>query len=237
MDGGLALFPSRAELAAEIAALPPTRTHLTVAEAFGQPWPVWRDSVRGPVKWRPIQKADARRWFDQAEAWSSRQALPGRGRAALAVLRAMLFRFLNWRTGRLDPSYEGLALAAGFCRAHIAEALRQLRLLGIIGWHRRCQPSTGADGRFELHQETNAYHINPPSHWRGYEVPAAEAPPVPAPDTWGAAPPLPDLFDAIRAGADVALADKLAMAEQDAAAGDPFAATLARHYRDRQGDG
>ena len=108
---------------------------------------------------------------------------------ALAVLHALIFDFLNHRTGRLDPSYAAIAAKAGVCVRTVATALKRLRELGILNWVRRCAESW-ADGRFVLEQETNAYAVLPESQWRGYRPPP-EPPAAPWPDTWGAIPPMP----------------------------------------------
>ena len=39
---------------------------------------------------------------------------------ALAVLHALIFDFLNHRTGRLDPSYAAIAAKAGVCVRTVA---------------------------------------------------------------------------------------------------------------------
>jgi hypothetical protein len=138
------------------------------------------------------------------------------------VLHALIFDFLNHRTGRLDPSYAAIAAKAGVCVRTVATALRRLRELGILNWVRRCAESW-RDGRFVLEQETNAYAVLPESQWRGYRSPP-EPPAAPWPDTWGAIPPLPSVL------AQAALAGDLAGKVQ-ALAGDPkdgLAAALAR---------
>lgn len=226
-------FARVSEIAAELAApLPPGyRATTSIREAFGlAPWPVWRGSEKAPVKWVPIQKAQARKWFEKAERWARLEALPGQGRAALEVLRALMFRFLNWKSGRLDPAYETIAKACRYKRSAVAEALKALHRLGIITWRRRCHATTGKDGRFALEQETNAYVILPPSQWVGFKD-EQPAPPPPEPDTWGAAPEVPEVVEQIATAVTegASLRTKLGLAEIDPA--DPFAATLARHYR------
>ena len=119
---------------------------------------------------------------------------PGRhggavGHTALQVLHALIFDFLNHRTGRLDPCYEAIAHKAGVCVRAVATALARLRELGILNWVRRCAESW-RDGRFVLEQQTNAYAVLPDSQWRGYRPPAE--PPAPAPGTWGEPAPMPD---------------------------------------------
>ena len=52
------------------------------------------------------------------------------GHTALAVLHALIFDFLNHRTGRLDPSYAAIAAKAGVCVRTVASALQRLKALG-----------------------------------------------------------------------------------------------------------
>jgi hypothetical protein len=189
MPEALALdFPTLAEIEAELRSLPPIGVNIHAAMRYA-PWPIWRGSKKTPTKWVPIQKADAAKWLRMAEEWPRLDELPGRGHLALLVLNKLLFKFLNWKTGRLDPSYEGIARACRRSRSAVAEALKQLRRLGLLAWCRRCHEITGKDGRFSLAQETNAYFVLPPSHWTGFQPKQQEEPP--APETWGATPPLP----------------------------------------------
>ncbi len=82
----------------------------------------------------------------------------------MAVLHCFHFDFLNYTTGRLDPSYEGIARMTGLARSTVAAAIARLKRLGIINWVRRCA-KTYEGGVFTLRQETNAYAVLPPSHW------------------------------------------------------------------------
>ena len=107
------------------------------------------------------------------------------------MLHALIFDFLNHRTGRLDPSYAAIAHKAGVCVRTVATALKHLRELGILNWVRRCAESW-RDGRFVLEQETNAYGLLPESQWRGYRPP--QEPPAPAPGTWGDPAPMPSVL-------------------------------------------
>jgi CRP-like cAMP-binding protein len=80
---------------------------------------------------------------------------PGRhggiiGRTALAALYALLFDFLNHRTGRLDPSLDAIATKAGCCRRAVVDALARLRDLGLLARRRRCEETRDAEGRFRL---------------------------------------------------------------------------------------
>jgi hypothetical protein len=120
------------------------------------------------------------------------------GHAALQVLHALIFDFLNFSSGQLDPSYPEIARAANVCERTVASALKRLRELGILNWVRRCAESW-RDGRFMLEQKSNAYAVLPATQWHGYRPPP-EAPP-PARGTWGDHPPLPStLAEAVTEG-------------------------------------
>ncbi len=97
-------------------------------------------------------------------------------------MHALIFGFLDFRTGQLDPGYAALAREACISIRSVARGLQNLKLAGVLNWVRRCAESW-KDGRFALEQETNAYAILPASQWRGYREPP-EAPP-PQPGTWG----------------------------------------------------
>jgi hypothetical protein len=155
---------------------------------------VWSDSTTTPIRFQPMPKKAVVRLWHRARDFDRGTHQPGRhggavGHVGLAVLHALIFDFLNHRTGRLDPSYAAIAAKAGVCVRTVATALARLRALGILNWVRRCAESW-RDGRFVLEQETNAYAVLPEGQWRGYRPPP-EPPTAPWPDTWGAAPPMP----------------------------------------------
>jgi hypothetical protein len=151
------------------------------------PSPVWRDSTTADVKFQPMPKKRAVKLWHRAREFERQTRQPGKqdgaiGRNGLAVLHAMIFGFLDFRTGQLDPGYATLAREACISIRSVARGLQNLKLVGVLNWVRRCAASF-KDGRFTLEQETNAYAILPSSQWRGFaETP--EAPP-PAPGTWG----------------------------------------------------
>jgi hypothetical protein len=58
-------------------------------------------------------------------------------RADLHVLRALLFRFHNCRTGLCFPSYDAIAAAAKVCRATVGAAIRRLEACGLLTWRHR----------------------------------------------------------------------------------------------------
>ena len=160
------------------------------------PWPVWAGSTTKPIRFAPMPKKAAVRLWHRARDFDRGTHEAGKhggavGPTALAVLHALIFDFLNHRTGRLDPSYVAIAHKAGVCVRTVATALKRLRELGVLNWVRRCAESW-RDGRFVLEQETNAYAVLPESQWRGYRTP--QEPPAPAPGTWGDPPPMPSVL-------------------------------------------
>ncbi len=160
-------------------------------------WPVWSGSFRDEVRFAPMPKKKALKLYHQARAWN-RQKHAGRyggsiGSAAMRVLECLIFDFLNFATGRLDPGYKAIAQKTGLGRSTVAVALARLKQLGIIHWARRCCQDQDGAGRYIMRQETNAYAILPASQWRGYADPTRSPPPHPS--TWGATPPLPPLIE------------------------------------------
>jgi len=155
--------------------------------------PVWSGSIRQEVRFQPMPKKAAVKLWHRARDFDRQTHRAGQhggalGHAALQVLHALIFDFLNYATGQLDPSYAAIARKAGVCQRTVASALVRLRGLGLLHWVRRCAQRI-EDGRCRLEQETNAYAVRPPSQWRGYSPPV-EAP-APMPGTWGDHPPLP----------------------------------------------
>jgi len=198
-------------------------------------WPVWRDSTTSEVKFQPLPKKEAAKRWHKAKRFDCQTHQPGKhggaiGRTALEVLRVLLFEFLDYTTGCLEPSYEEIAKKAGVCRRAVAEALRRLKALGLLYWQRRSRPEADGNGGFRLVQETNAYASLPPSQWRGYYEPPTAPPP--APGTWGDHPPLPDqIAQAAEEMRTQPGAHRTALSLLDADPGDPLAAALARFGR------
>jgi len=165
--------------------------------------PVWSNSAREEIKFAPMPKREAVRIYHHARhfARQTRRPIANAGgfvrvregtikRSTLAVLHALLFDFLNYKTGRLDPSYQAIAEKAGVSVCTVWRALVALRDCGVLSWVRRCRESY-EDRRYILEQETNAYGVAPASQWRGYRQPPPD--PGPAPGTWGKTPPLTSL--------------------------------------------
>jgi hypothetical protein len=146
------------------------------------------------VRFVALSRKVAAKLWHKARRWDRETRKSGRhggiiGRTALATLYALLFDFLNHRTGRIDPSLDAIAYKAGCCRRTVVDALARLRDLGLLAWQRRCEETRDAEGRFRLRQRTNAYAVLPPSQWRGYRD---NDPPPPFPDTLGAPERVPD---------------------------------------------
>jgi helix-turn-helix protein len=111
-----------------------------------------------------MPKRDAVRFWHKARELERRSRTAGRqdgrlGRNGLAVLHALIFDFLNHKTGRLDPAYEDLAKAAAISVRSVARGIQKLREAGILSWVRRCIADQDETGRFVLRQISNAYEI------------------------------------------------------------------------------
>lgn len=202
-------------------------------------WPVWSDSTTKEVKFAPLPKKRAVKLWHEARRFERQTRLPGRqdgalGRNGLAVLHALVFDFLNFASGRLDPSYAAIAGKANISLRSVARGLQKLRAAGVLNWLRRCAEAW-RDGRFSLEQDTNAYAVLPSTQWRGYR--AEPAPQPPCPGTWGDHPPLPCLLDQVhelhQAGASMSsMLDRLGSDP-----GDGLAAALERLGRAMLGAG
>jgi hypothetical protein len=95
-------------------------------------WPVWSDSARSEVRFHPIPKKAATRLWHRARDFdrqTRRKAHHGGavGHSALQVLHTLIFDFLNFRSGRLDPSYAAIARKANVCERTVAAMMRTIR--------------------------------------------------------------------------------------------------------------
>lgn len=177
-------------------------------------WPHWHNSLpceqhRWPA---PPRRKEARQLYEAARAHDRKTG--ALGLKGLAVFYSLLFDFLCFRTGRLDPSGNAIAEKASVSDATVWRALARLEAAGFIERVRRV--ARGIDGA--IRQITNAYSVRDPS-------PAA--PIIPEGATWGDHPPtgspLELCRDVIRQGGDMAA--KVAALESEAS---PLAAALAR---------
>lgn len=189
---------------------------------------VWSGSTTAEVKFAALSKKDAAKIYYRArdferktaitrvDAYGKRTTQGKVSRMGLLVLHSLLFDFLNYKSGRLDPSWQAIAAAACVSRASVHRALVKLKACGILNWVRRCT-GTMDESRFVLAQDSNAYGVNPPGQWKGYSAPPEAPPPDPA--GWGAVPALPplgllagDSRNQIQAALDGGGGDKLALA-------------------------
>ena len=125
-----------------------------------------------------------------AESYERTEKAPGRrngrlGYTGLAVLRALLLRFMNSRNGLCCPSYTALQACTGLCRQAIADALARLEHAGIVRIVRRIareritrlSPFTGEPETIVTTlQQSNLYNFGPPQPGR-----LALPPPKPRP--------------------------------------------------------
>ena len=195
---------------------------------------VWSGSTTQEVQFTPLSKKIVRQLYYRARTWDAATRTKRKhggiiGRPAVAVLHSLIFDFLNAKTGRLDPSYEGLAKKSGYSRATVAVALRRLRDAGIITWLRRCVAEM-RDGRFVLAQERNAYSILAENFWKGYRAPLT-MPATPQPGTWGDHPPLPGTLAQAVADQALGLSQCSVITALEADPSDGLAAALARMGR------
>jgi hypothetical protein len=202
--------------------------------------PVWKGSAREEITFAPMPKREAVKiWHDARRFESQTRGGGGKGcihyngkisRVGLMVLQALLFDFLNYKSGRLDPCYSSIAEKAGVSISSVYRSLVRLRDAGIINWVKRCSASYD-DGRYILAQDSNAYGVAPPSQWKGYRRPPD--PPPPDPGAWGASPPLPPVLS--QAAALLAAGDnRQAQAIMESDPGDKLAAAVARFGRARR---
>lgn len=201
-------------------------------------WPVWADSTTKEVIFQPLPKKKAVKIWHRARDFDRKTSKAGHhggavGPAALQVLHTLIFDFLDYATGQLDPGYAAIAKKANVCMRTVATAVKRLRALGILNWLRRCREERTDDGSFALKQETNAYAVLPPSHWKGYSEPD-EAPP-PERGTWGDYPPLPSVLElaVTEQSAGGTLRGVIGILDSDP--GDGLAGALARLGRAIQG--
>ena len=192
--------------------------------------PAWHDSFSLPVIFQPIPRKKAAAIWNKARRLDMKTSRKGRhggmiGRSALTVLSVLIFDFLDYATGRLDPSHAAIARKAHMCERTVQNALNRLRSLGILNWLRRCQKEFGPWGVRHC-QDTSAYQLCADA-----PILTKEDPPSPLPHEWGAVPPLPDAMmqavEAMRAGDR-----KTMLAALEANPGDELAQLWAGFYRE-----
>lgn len=100
------------------------------------------------------------------------------GYTGLKVLKALL-SLIDYRTGRLEPSYVAISERTKLSISAVAAALKRLVASGFLVIQRRCEPTGNEGPGPRLRQITNAYRVElPPLAARTLRT----APPAPMPD-------------------------------------------------------
>jgi hypothetical protein len=80
--------------------------------------------------------------------------------SGVRVLKIMLEKFLDFRTGQLDPAVKGIATVTGYTYKTVHAALKRLAAHGFLDWVRRSQRTANAGGAGpQREQVSNAYHF------------------------------------------------------------------------------
>lgn len=176
--------------------------------------PVRRNSYHAGEResqvWRPIDPREIGARMKAAEHFDRVNKQPGKkngplGHVALEVLRE-LYRLVDYKTGRLDPSIAYLQEKLRRSRVAVVGALARLRINGFLEWIRRTEPIEDAEGVGpRVRQITNAYGFNLPEIARKFvRRIMAKAP-----------PPADDAFRRAQDTAEVeAMLDRLSPADQ-----------------------
>jgi DNA-binding transcriptional ArsR family regulator len=168
---------------------------------------------------RPLNRGQRGKILRLAEEMDQRTKRRGRhggelGRPALAVLRALVTKFHNVVSGRLDPSIASIAAAANVARSTAQTALDRLERAGLIERVRRMTRVQGKIWSAALNrhvwadrvvQLTNAYRLNNPLPDRAEHGDLSRTPPS---DTGKRSPTIPVfiLKEKPPSGLDAALA-------------------------------
>lgn len=142
--------------------------------------PVWRNSYyEGAIEdrvYRPLMGGNKRnakrliaavlraaRELEKKTRRERQEATPGArngilGQVGLDVLDAMYNRFLDYKSGRLEPSIEAIASVTGYAYSAVHSALVRLRDCGFLHWVRRSRKTDNAgEAGPQVEQIPNAY--------------------------------------------------------------------------------
>lgn len=140
----------------------PKRRQLTALVRGGS---VGKDSLLG--FFRSFDPRDRGRILKAAEHYDNLTKPKGKRNGALGytgikVLKALL-EFIDYRSGRLDPSYLALCQRSKLCVSAVATALKRLVAHGFIELKRRYEETGKTDGGPPVRQITNAYRLMLPA--------------------------------------------------------------------------
>nr|ADC33931.1 hypothetical protein ZZM4_0166 [Zymomonas mobilis subsp. mobilis ZM4 = ATCC 31821] len=130
------------------------------------PDPVHRDSYevgeREKSVWKPVNPQEIGAYLEAVDQYSIKTK--GLSDKAVRLLK-MLFRMVDFKTGRLEPTLDTICDSVGYARATVVKLLRQLQDLGFIRWIRR-SIKIKADGKGPRRKQTsNAYGFLSPKAW------------------------------------------------------------------------
>lgn len=87
------------------------------------------------------------------------------GLPAVAILRALMFKFANRTTGLCFPSYDAIMDATGLCRASIAKGLKNLEACGVLAITRGRTELWYRCGRLLPRKPCNRYAFRDVQHY------------------------------------------------------------------------
>jgi hypothetical protein len=155
--------------------------------------PVRRDShyagEREHRVWRPIGRTpkEARKLIavrlQAAEHYELANKEPGKsngplGGIGLEVLR-VLYRMVDYRTGRLDPAIATICQRIRRSRGAVVAALKRLKAHGFLDWVRRAEPTHNEGAGPQVRQISNAYGFGLPARAAAWVKRKLASPPPP----------------------------------------------------------
>ncbi|AVZ26893.1 winged helix-turn-helix DNA-binding domain protein (plasmid) [Zymomonas mobilis subsp. mobilis ZM4 = ATCC 31821] len=130
------------------------------------PDPVHRDSYdvgeRENTVWKPVNPNEIGAYLEAVDQYSIKT---GNISDRAVRLLKMLFRMVDFKTGRLEPTLDTICEWVGYARATVVRLLKQLQEQGFIRWIRRSIKikTDGAGPRRK--QTSNAYGFLSPKSW------------------------------------------------------------------------
>lgn len=111
--------------------------------------------------WREIDASEINARIRAAEVYDRGSKMAGRrngalGHVAIEVLAA-LYRLVDYKTGRLDPSIDTICLRIRRARSAVVQAMARLKQHGFLSWIRRTEPTGNKGPGPQVRQISNAY--------------------------------------------------------------------------------